>query len=169
MGKAHSKQQQHGMNKVLNVQVHGDAAVCAQGVVYETLCLAKTPNFNVDGTIHLITNNQIGYTTRPIDSRPSKYATDLFKAYEIPILHINAENIEDVHRAVRLAVEYQCKFRKDILIDLICYRKYGHNEVDEPEFTQPKMYHRIRKEHQPSPVKYTAQLVAKGIAPADFY
>lgn len=81
----------------------------------------------MDGTIHFITNNQIGYTTKPIDSRPSKYATDLFKAYDIPILHVNAEHIEDVQRAVRLAVEYQRKFRKDILVDLICYRKYGHN------------------------------------------
>lgn len=90
MGKAHSKQQLYGNDKVLNVQVHGDAAVCAQGVVFETLCLAKTPNFSVDGTIHIITNNQIGYTTRPIDSRPSKYATDLFKGYEVPIIHVNA-------------------------------------------------------------------------------
>jgi 2-oxoglutarate dehydrogenase complex dehydrogenase (E1) component-like enzyme len=93
MGKTRSKQLLHGREKVLNVQVHGDAAVCAQGIVMESLCLGKTPNFDVGGTIHLITNNQIGYTTRPIDSRPSKYATDLFKAYEVPIIHVNAEHI----------------------------------------------------------------------------
>lgn len=104
MGKAHSKQQLYGNDKVLNVQVHGDAAVCAQGIVFQTLCLAKTPNFNIDGTVHIITNNQIGYTTRPIDSRPSKYATDLFKAYQVPIIHVNSENIEDVYRAVKLSV-----------------------------------------------------------------
>jgi len=90
MGKTHSKQQFFGKNKVLNIQVHGDAAVCAQGVVFESLCLGNTPNFSVDGTIHIITNNQIGYTTRPIDSRPSKYATDLFKAFYTPILHVNS-------------------------------------------------------------------------------
>jgi 2-oxoglutarate dehydrogenase complex dehydrogenase (E1) component-like enzyme len=90
MGKTHSKQQFFGKNKVLNIQVHGDAAVCAQGVVFESLCLGNTPNFSVDGTIHIITNNQIGYTTRPIDSRPSKYATDLFKAFDTPILHVNS-------------------------------------------------------------------------------
>lgn len=91
LGKAYSKQQLHGKDSVINVQVHGDAAVCAQGIVFETQCLAKTPNFEVNGTIHIITNNQIGYTTRPIDSRPSKYATDLFKAYDVPILHINSD------------------------------------------------------------------------------
>jgi 2-oxoglutarate dehydrogenase E1 component len=90
MGKTHSKQQFYGLDKVVNVQVHGDAAICAQGIVFETLCLAKTPNFNVDGSIHIITNNQIGYTTNPIDSRPSKYPTDLFKAYDAPIIHVNA-------------------------------------------------------------------------------
>lgn len=168
MGKTRSKQQLYGKEKVLNVQVHGDAAICAQGIVLETLCLAKTPNFNVNGTIHIITNNQIGYTTRPIDSRPSKYATDLFKAFDTPILHVNSENIEDVYRAVELAVEYQQKFGKDIMIDLICYRKYGHNEVDEPEFTQPKMYSKIRKGHEPNPTKYSKTLQQEGLLPPDF-
>ena len=93
MGKTHSKQHIYGKDKVLNVQVHGDAAVCAQGIVAETLCLSKTPKFDINGSIHIVTNNQIGYTTRPIDSRPSKYPTDLFKAYDVPILHINSENI----------------------------------------------------------------------------
>lgn len=108
----------------------------------------------MDGSIHIITNNQIGYTTKPIDSRPSKYATDLFKAYDIPIIHVNGDNIEDLQRAVTLAVNYHAQYKKDILIDIICYRKYGHNELDEPEFTQPKMYHSIRKNHQPNPKRY---------------
>ena len=127
MGKVKSKQQIYGKDKVLNVQVHGDSAVCAQGIILESLCLAKTPNYQINGTIHIITNNQLGYTTRPIDSRPSKYATDVFKAYDIPILHENGENIEDIHRAAKLAVEYRNKYKKDFLIDIICYRKYGHN------------------------------------------
>ena len=153
---------------MLNVQVHGDAAVCAQGIVFETQCIANTPNFGVGGTIHIITNNQIGYTTRPVDSRPSKYATDLFKAYDVPILHINSDSIEEVFRGVKLAVEYKAKFKKDVVLDLICYRKYGHNEVDEPEFTQPKMYHKIRKVHEPSPGKYWQQLRDQGLVGDDF-
>ncbi len=89
MGKTRSKLQHYGKGRALNVQVHGDAAVCAQGIVSESLCIGKTPNFSVDGTIHIIKNNQIGYTTKPIDSRPSKYSTDLFKSYDIPIIHVN--------------------------------------------------------------------------------
>jgi probable 2-oxoglutarate dehydrogenase E1 component DHKTD1 len=90
MGKSRSKQNYFGRDKVLNLQVHGDAAICAQGIVYESLCLGKVPKFNIDGTIHIITNNQIGYTTLPIDSRSSKYASDIGKAFDIPILHINS-------------------------------------------------------------------------------
>lgn len=169
MGKAHSKQLLYGKDKVLNVQVHGDAAFSAQGIVYESILLGKTPKFDVGGTIHIITNNQIGYTTRPIDSRPSKYPSDIGKAFDIPIIHVNSDDIEAVQKVVLLALDYKLKFNKDILIDLICYRKYGHNEVDEPEFTQPKMYHKIRKEHQPNPLKYSKELAKQGIIPEDFY
>lgn len=89
MGKTRSKLDRFGKGKALNVQVHGDAAVCAQGIVAESLCIGKTPNFSIEGSIHIIKNNQIGYTTKPIDSRPSKYSTDLFKAYDIPVIHVN--------------------------------------------------------------------------------
>jgi len=130
MGKARSKQLFHGKEKVLNVQVHGDAAISAQGIVYESFCLGKVPKFDVDGTIHLVTNNQIGYTTKPIDSRSSKYPCDLGKAFDTPIIHVNSENIEDVYKVMKFCVEYKKKFNKDILVDLVCYRKYGHNEVD---------------------------------------
>jgi len=90
MGKARSKIHLYGRDKVLNIQVHGDAAICAQGIVYESLCLGKVPKFDIDGTIHIITNNQIGYTTKPIDSRSSKYCTDIAKAFDIPIIHLNS-------------------------------------------------------------------------------
>lgn len=93
MGKTRSKQHLHGADKVLNIQVHGDAAFCAQGIVFESLLLGKVPKFNIDGTIHLITNNQIGYTTKPIDGRPSKNPSDVAKAFNIPIIHVNSENI----------------------------------------------------------------------------
>ena len=169
MGKTRSKQLQHGKEKVLNIQVHGDAAICAQGIVYESLLLGKVPKYDIDGTIHIITNNQLGYTTRPIDSRASKYASDVAKAFNIPIIHVNSENIEDVHRVMRLSMDYRVKFKKDIMIDLICYRKYGHNEVDEPEFTQPKMYHQIRKVHTPNTKAYSQALIEEGVLPENIY
>lgn len=90
MGKSRSKQHYYGNEKVMNIQVHGDAAICAQGIVYESMCLGKVPKFDVEGTIHIITNNQIGYTTRPIDSRGSKYCSDIGKTFDIPILHVNS-------------------------------------------------------------------------------
>ncbi len=130
MGKTRSKQNKFGKDKVLNLQVHGDAAISGQGIVYESFCLGKVPKFNIDGTIHIITNNQIGYTTKPIDGRASKYCSDVAKAFETPVIHLNSDKIEDIFRVAQLAIEYKTKFKKDILIDLICYRKHGHNEVD---------------------------------------
>ncbi len=132
LGKTRSKINTIGKEKVLGVHVHGDAAVCGEGIVAESLCLSSTPNFSVGGSIHIIRNNQIGYTTKPIDSRPSKYATDLFKAYDIPIIHVNGESILDVHHAVSLAVRYRSQYKKDIVLDIYCYRRYGHNELDDP-------------------------------------
>ena len=169
MGKTRSKLQRFGKGKALNVQVHGDAAVCAQGIVAESLCIGKTPNFAIDGTIHIIKNNQIGYTTDLKDSRPSKYSTDLFKAYDIPIIHVNGENLEDVLRSVELAVSYQTKFKKDIVLDIYGYRKYGHNEVDEPSFTHPLIYKNIREIHQAIPIKYATQLAKEGLVSEKFY
>ena len=125
--------------------------------------LSRVPKFNIKGTIHIITNNQIGYTTRPIDSRSTKYASDVAKAFNIPIIHVNSENIEDVSRVMDLCLKYRKEFKKDIMVDLICYRKYGHNEVDEPEFTQPKMYHQIRKVYKPNTQVYAAKLEEQGL------
>lgn len=102
----------------------------------------------------MIVNNQIGYTTRPIHSRPSKYCSDITKAFGIPVIHVNGESIEDVYKVMKFAVEYREKFKKDILVDLIVYRRYGHNEVDEPEFTQPKMYKQIREVQKSFPKVY---------------
>lgn len=117
----------HTKDDVLNIQVHGDSAICAQGIVYETMLLGRVPKYTVNGTIHIITNNQLGYTTRPIDSRSSKYASEVAKGFNMPIIHVNSENVEDVSRVMKLCIEYRKKYKKDIMVDLICYRKYGHN------------------------------------------
>ena len=158
MGKARSKMIGQDKDDVLNIQVHGDAAICAQGIVFESMLLSRVPKFQINGTIHIITNNQIGYTTRPIDSRSTKYASDVAKAYNMPIIHVNSENIEDVSRVMDFCLQYRMKYKKDIMVDLICYRKYGHNEVDEPEFTQPKMYHQIRKVYEPNTKRYAEKI-----------
>ncbi|GAA5985864.1 hypothetical protein JCM11641_005325 [Rhodosporidiobolus odoratus] len=130
--------------KVLSVSIHGDAAFGGQGVVAESFNLAQLPHFNVGGTIHLVVNNQIGYTTPAIQGRSSFYATDLAKVTSAPILHVNGDKIDDVARAMKLALAYQRKFKKDVVIDLVVYRRMGHNELDEPGFTQPIMYKKIR-------------------------
>lgn len=168
MGKTRSKQL-HTKEDVLNVQIHGDAAFSAQGIVYESLCLSKLPYFKIDGTVHMIVNNQIGYTTRPIHSRSSKYCSDIVKAFGIPIIHVNSEHIEDVYRVMQFAVDYRHKFKKDILVDLVCYRRYGHNEVDEPEFTQPTMYKQIRSKQTSYPKVYFEQLKSEGVLEATAY
>ncbi|NIP38201.1 MAG: 2-oxoglutarate dehydrogenase E1 component [Candidatus Dadabacteria bacterium] len=127
------------------VLVHGDSAFQGQGVVPETLNLSKLPGYSTGGTLHIITNNQLGYTTTPEDSRSTLYASDLAKGYEIPIIHVNADDPEACIQAVRLGFTYIRKFQKDFLIDLVGYRKHGHNEADEPSFTQPRMYKKIEK------------------------
>ena len=125
------------------VLVHGDAAFPGQGVVSETLNFSRLPGYNTGGTIHIITNNQLGYTALPTDSRSTLYASDLAKGFEIPIIHVNADDPESCIEASRMAFAYMKKFQKDVLIDLVGYRRHGHNEADEPTFTQPEMYQRI--------------------------
>ncbi|NIT13801.1 MAG: 2-oxoglutarate dehydrogenase E1 component [Candidatus Dadabacteria bacterium] len=120
--------------------IHGDSAFQGQGVVAETLNMSRLRGYSTGGTLHIITNNQLGYTTEPSDSRSTLYASDLAKGYEIPIIHVNADDPEACIQAVRLAFTYIRKFQKDFLIDLVGYRKHGHNEADEPSFTQPEMY-----------------------------
>ena len=137
--------QKYGNQKCLSVQFHGDAAFTGQGVVSECLQLSQLESFCVDGTIHIICNNQLGFTTPAECGRSSKYASDPAKAIDAPIFHVNADCPENVARVTCLAVEYQKEFKKDVVIDLIGWRKMGHNELDEPSFTQPSMYEKIRK------------------------
>lgn len=170
LGKTRAKQDDYGsFDSVLNVQLHGDAAHSGQGVVYESLTVGKVPKFDVGGTIHMVVNNQIGYTTTPIDGRTSKYCTDVAKAFEIPIIHVNSDDVEAVHKISILAAEYRQKFKKDIMIDLFGYRRYGHNEVDEPEFTQPLMYSQIRKAQVTGPKLYHDRLVKDSVVKAEDY
>ena len=128
----------------LAILIHGDAAFPGQGIVPETLNLSRLPGYSVGGTIHVITNNQIGFTTDPIDSRSTLYASDLAKGFEIPIVHVNADDAEACIAATRMAVAYREKFGKDFLIDLVGYRRWGHNEGEEPAYTQPRTYEVIK-------------------------
>ena len=148
------------------VLIHGDAAFMGQGVVAETLNLSYLPGYRTGGTLHLIANNQIGFTTRPDESRSTLYASDLAKGFEIPIVHVNADDAIACLAAVRLAAAYRARFHKDFLIDLIGYRRWGHNEGDEPSFTQPVMYGRIAK-HPTVRELYAAGLVERGALDAD--
>ena len=143
-GKTRGLQLQQGRN-VLPLILHGDAAFAGQGVVYETLNLARLPNYSTSGTIHLIVNNQIGFTTDPRFARSTPYCSDVAKATSAPILHVNGDDAEAVLRACELAIEWRHAFASDIVIDMVCYRKHGHNEVDQPSFTQPRMYQAIAK------------------------
>ena len=141
----------------MGVVVHGDAAFMGQGVVAVTLNLCNLEGYRVGGTLHVVVNNQIGFTTLPRESRSTEYATDLAKGFLIPILHVNGDDPEAVFRCVNIGLEYQHRFQKDVIIDLICYRRLGHNENDEPAFTQPHMY-RVIKEHPTTAVVYRKHL-----------
>ena len=124
-------------DKVLPIIVHGDAAIAAQGVVYEVVQMAKLDGFKTGGTIHIVVNNQIGFTTNYLDGRSSTYCTDVGKVTLSPVLHVNADDVEAVVHAINFALAYRMEFNSDVFIDLLGYRKYGHNEGDEPRFTQP--------------------------------
>ncbi|HEU5169864.1 MAG TPA: multifunctional oxoglutarate decarboxylase/oxoglutarate dehydrogenase thiamine pyrophosphate-binding subunit/dihydrolipoyllysine-residue succinyltransferase subunit [Gemmatimonadales bacterium] len=155
----------HDPTVALPVLIHGDAAFAAQGVVAETLNLSALRGYGVGGTVHIITNNQIGFTTDAEDARSTRYASDLAKGFDVPIIHVNSDDPEACLAAVRLAMAYREKFRRDVLIDLVGYRRHGHNEGDEPTYTQPVMYERIR-ELPPVRVRYAAQLAEEGVATA---
>ncbi len=138
----------HDPSVVVPVLIHGDAAFPGQGVVAETLNLQALPGYSTGGTVHIIANNQLGFTTDPPDARSTRYASDLAKGFDVPIIHVNADDVEACIHAVRLAVSFRNEFRRDALIDLIGYRRFGHNETDEPAYTQPAMYGLI-KDHPP--------------------
>ena len=147
--------------KVIPILIHGDAAFAGQGVVAECFAMSGLPGHNTGGTIHIIVNNQIGFTTSPRFARSSPYPSDIAKMVEAPIIHVNGDDPEAVVYAARIATDFRLKFNRDVVIDLICYRRFGHNEGDEPSFTQPLMYKKIRS--HPSTIKvYGEKLVSEG-------
>jgi 2-oxoglutarate dehydrogenase E1 component len=148
------------------IVMHGDAAFAGQGIVYEHMQMAKVPNFAVGGTVHVIVNNQVGFTTDPSNSRSTMYASDLGKAFNIPIFHCNGDDPMSVCAAFETAVEWRQKFHEDIIIDLICYRRSGHNELDQPMYTQPMMYKNIQKHPRPLAV-FENYLLGKGACQAE--
>lgn len=163
-GKCRAKQFFNGdkdRSKTMAVLLHGDAAFAGQGIVYETMGFTALPDYTVGGTIHIVVNNQIGFTTDPMESRSSAYCTDIAKAFGAPIFHVNGDDIEAVVRVCKIAAEWRQKFHKDVVIDIVCYRKYGHNEIDEPKFTQPLMYDTISKKSSPLKV-YSQKLLNEG-------
>ena len=153
-------------SRVVPVCIHGDAAFPGEGVVAETFNLSRLRGYRVGGTLHIIVNNQVGFTTDPSDGRSTRYASDLAKGFEVPIIHVNAEHTESCVRVARLGIEYRAKFGKDFLIDLVGYRRHGHNETDEPAFTQPALYAQI-KSHPTTRDVWANQLLAEGIITED--
>jgi len=146
--------------KVLPVLVHGDASFVGQGVVPETLLLTHLPGYYTGGTIHIVINNQIGFTTPPTSARPTRYATDIARIIESPVFHVNGDDPDAAVHAIRLALGFRQRFGKDVIIDLVCFRKYGHNELDEPTFTQPTMYKKIAQ-HPGTRALYAQALVER--------
>jgi 2-oxoglutarate dehydrogenase E1 component len=156
----------HDESKICPVLIHGDAAVAGQGIVYETIQMAQLDGYRAGGTIHIVVNNQVGFTTNYLDARSSTYCTDVAKTTLCPVFHVNGDDVEAVVQAMEIAVEYRQAFNRDIFIDLLCYRKYGHNEGDEPKFTQPSLYNIIAKHPNPREI-YFNQLEAEGVLSKD--
>ena len=165
-GKVRAKQFQRGDEKerkrVVGLLMHGDAAFAGQGIVAECLGLSELRGYRSGGTIHVIVNNQIGFTTSPRFSRSSPYPSDIAKGVQAPVLHVNGDDPEAVTHAAKMATDFQHKFGKDVVLDIFCYRRYGHNEGDEPSFTQPIMYRKIAA-HPPARKVYADRLVAEGV------
>ena len=164
-GMARAKQNRCGRpvehELVLPVLLHGDAAFAGQGVVAETLNLSELPGYEVGGTIHIVVNNQVGFTTTPGFARSTVYATDIAKAVQAPIFHVNGDDPEATMRVARLAFAFRQEFKKDVVVDMVCYRRYGHNEGDEPAFTLPRMYEVIGQRRSVRKL-YTELLVNRG-------
>jgi 2-oxoglutarate dehydrogenase E1 component len=153
---------EHAKNKVMAVLMHGDAAFAGQGSVAETLSLAELRGYRTGGTVHIIVNNQIGFTTSPRFSRFTPYPSDVAKMIQAPIFHVNGDDPEAVYFACKTAAEFRQEFKRDVVVDIFCYRKYGHNESDEPMFTQPLMYKAIAAHKLPARV-YADQMIAEGV------
>ncbi|ONI24223.1 hypothetical protein PRUPE_2G230400 [Prunus persica] len=147
--------------KNVGILIHGDGSFAGQGVVYETLHLSALPNYTTGGTIHIVVNNQVAFTTDPMSGRSSQYCTDVAKALNAPIFHVNADDMEAVVHVCELAAEWRQTFHSDVVVDLVCYRRFGHNEIDEPSFTQPKMYKVIRN-HPSALTIYQNKLLESG-------
>ena len=169
-GITRAKQDQYysdDFSKVLPIVVHGDAAIAGQGLIYEVVQMAKLDGYKTNGTIHIVVNNQIGFTTNYLDGRSSTYCTDVGKVTLSPVLHVNADDVEAVVHACRFALDFRMEFKRDVFIDLLGYRKYGHNEGDEPRFTQPKLYKAISKHKNPRDI-YAKLLINQGIINEDY-
>ncbi|KUO56163.1 MAG: 2-oxoglutarate dehydrogenase subunit E1 [Alphaproteobacteria bacterium BRH_c36] len=167
LGKTRAKQDQHGCDPndrtcVLPLLIHGDAAFAGQGVVAECFGLSGLKGHRTGGSLHFIINNQIGFTTNPRYSRSSPYCTDVAKMVEAPIFHVNGDDPEAVVHVAKIATEFRQKFQKPVVIDMVCYRRYGHNEADEPMFTQPRMYRKI-KQHTPVATRYAERLIEERV------
>jgi len=163
-GRARAKQDRLAdtdRSRVMPILIHGDAAFTGQGVVQEMLNMSELPGYRVGGTIHIVLNNHIGFTTLPEQGRSSDYATDVARMLQVPILHVNGEHPEAVHQVIHLAMAFRARFKKDVVIDMHCYRRYGHNEGDDPTFTQPLLYRRIDK-RRPVRAAYVENLLSLG-------
>jgi len=169
-GIARAKQEKYHPNNIENVLpiiVHGDAAIAGQGVVYEVVQMERLKGYKTGGTIHIVVNNQVGFTTNYLDGRSSTYCTDVAKTNLCPVLHVNSDDVEAVVHAITFALDYRMKFKRDVFIDLLGYRKYGHNEGDEPRFTQPKLYKAISKHSNPMEI-YSKKLIEDKIISPDY-
>jgi 2-oxoglutarate dehydrogenase E1 component len=167
LGKARAKQRMRGdkeREKVLSLLMHGDAAFAGQGLVAETFELSELINYRVGGTLHFVVNNQIGFTTSPVSARTGPYCSEFGKIVQAPIFHVNGDDPEAVVHVSRIATEFRQRFKRDVVIDMFCYRRHGHNEADEPAFTQPRMYKKIA-EHPTTRQIYAEQLVREGELP----
>jgi len=164
-GIARAKQDKYykdNFSQVLPIVVHGDAAIAGQGLVYEVVQMAQLDGYKTNGTIHIVVNNQVGFTTNYLDARSSTYCTDIGKVTLSPVLHVNADDAEAVVHATLFALDFRMQFKRDVFIDMLGYRKYGHNEGDEPRFTQPKLYKAIAKHSNPRDI-YAESLIAQNV------